>query len=104
MTAVQNFTGLAELRTTSVEENGVLCVRDTTLCTTHLMRFRHETYSKCHFQQRVSTVLAVHPTGLAESPMSKNQESWKCPKESTAFACVANAFHSNFIATDLEPT
>ena len=27
MTAVQNFTGLAELRTTSVEENGVLCVR-----------------------------------------------------------------------------
>ena len=27
MTAVQNFTGLAELRTTSVEEKGVLCVR-----------------------------------------------------------------------------
>ena len=27
MTAVQNFTGLAELRTTSVEEKRVLCVR-----------------------------------------------------------------------------
>ena len=27
MTAVLNFTGLAELRTTSVAENGVLCVR-----------------------------------------------------------------------------
>ena len=27
MTAVQNFKGLAELRTTSVEENGGLCVR-----------------------------------------------------------------------------
>ena len=33
-----------------------------------------------------------------------NQESWKCPKESTVFACVANVFHSNFTATDLEPT
>ena len=27
MTAVQNFTGLAELRTTSVEEKGILWVR-----------------------------------------------------------------------------
>ena len=77
MTAVQNFTGLAELRTTSVEEKGF---------------FVSETYSKFHFQQRVSTVLAVH------------QESWKCPKENTVFACVANAYHSNITATDLEPT
>ena len=34
-------------------------------------------------QQRVSTVLAIHPTGPAESPM-------KVP----FFACVANAYHS----------
>ena len=27
-----------------------------------------------------------------------NQESWKCPKESTVLACVANAFHSNITA------
>ena len=59
---------------------------------------------KSHFQQRVSTVLAVHPTGTAELPMPMNQESCKCPKESTVFACVVNAFHSNITATDLEPT
>ena len=51
-----------------------------------------------------STVLAAHLTVPAESPMSMNQESWMCPKESTVFACVANAFHPNTTATDLEPT
>ena len=52
----------------------------------------------------VSTVLAVHPTRLAVSPMSMNPESWKCPKESNVPACVTSACHSNTIETDLEPT
>ena len=64
MTAVQNFTGLAELRTTSVEEKGDLCVRGRRHDIMHdaFDEIRHETYSKFHFQQRVSTVLAFHPT------------------------------------------
>ena len=107
MTAVQNFTGLAELRTTSVEEKGVLCVRG------RRHDIMHDAFDEIPprdiFKISLPTnvfqkILAVHPTGLAESPMSMNQESWKCPKENIVFACVANAHHSNFTATDPEPT
>ena len=103
MAAVQNFTGLAEIRTPSVAENGLLRVRG------RRHDIKHDAFDEIPPRDtfkisRVSTVLAAHLTGPAESPMSMDQESWKCPKESTVFACVANAFHPKITATELEAT
>ena len=106
MTAVQNFTSLAEIRTTSVEENGVLCVKG------RRHDIMHDAFDEIPprdmFKISLPTTCFDRPRGSsnrpAESPMSMNQESWKCPKESTVFACVANAFHPNTTVIDLEPT